>query len=57
MSSPPTDDEVAGVEGTRTLPLDGLDDGYRVDCGDIIEPILICLAAAKLLGRNARFLV
>ena len=57
MSSPPTDDEVAGVEGTRTLPLDGLDDGYRVDCGDTIEPILICLGAAKLLGRNARFLV
>lgn len=54
MSSEPPD-EVAGVEGTRTLPLDGLDDWYRVDCGDIMGPIFICLAAAKLFGGKDKF--
>ena len=55
MSSEPTE-EAVDVEGTRTLPLDGLDDEYRTDCGDIIGPIFICLAAAKLFEGNVRLL-
>lgn len=55
MSSEPTE-EAVDVEGTRTLPLDGLDDEYRTDCGDIIGPIFICLAAAKLLEGKVRLL-
>lgn len=54
MSSEPID-EAVGVEGTRTLPFDGLDDRYRMDGGDIIGPIFICLAAAKLFEGNDRF--